>query len=915
VQLFRTRFDPDLASGPEERQLACKQIAAEIESGLDGVVNLNEDRVLRRMFGAVQASLRTNYYQRTADGSPKGWLSIKLDPNLVPDVPLPRPMFETFVYSPRVEGVHLRTAKVARGGLRWSDRLEDYRTEVLGLMKAQAVKNAVIVPGGAKGGFVLKAPPAGDVDALQAEAVSCYQIFVRGLLDLADNLVGGEVVPPERVVRHDTDDPYLVVAADKGTATFSDIANSISAEYGFWLGDAFASGGSSGYDHKAMGITARGAWVSVRRHFRDLGMDADNEVLRVVGIGDMSGDVFGNGMLLSRHLKLVAAFDHRHVFLDPDPDPERSFQERSRLFGLPRSSWADYDPALISPGGGVFPRTAKSVRLSPEVQAALGVDAVSLQPDQLVKAILRAPVDLLWNGGIGTYVKSSLETSADAGDKANDNVRISAPELRCRVVGEGGNLGFTQPGRIEFAMAGGRIMTDAIDNSAGVDTSDHEVNIKILLGRVVADGGMTIRQRDELLAEMTDDVATHVLDDNDGQTRALYNATAQAHSMVDVHARVLAALERSGLNREIEHLPSDEELRVRAAAGRGLTMPEFAVLLAYAKANIFAELVASDLPEDEFCAAELEQYFPAALRERHLAQLGQHRLRREIVATRLTNHMVNRSGTSFVFRLTEETGCQAPDICRAQAAAWRMFAMGDLWLAIERLDSIVPAGVQVELLLEARKLVERATRWLLVHRRRPIDVAATAADFAGGLAAFADHLPGLVGPADASAQAVAVSRYLAAGVPEALARKVAGLPALFAGLDLADIARTVERDLEQTAAVYFALGEPLSLDVLLARIVALPRDDRWQALARAAMREDLYTARAWITAEVLRFNPPGLDGGEQVERWLAQMGDIADRCLLALDGIVTSGGADLAALSVGMREIRNLVQVSRPMGQ
>jgi glutamate dehydrogenase len=915
VVLFRTRFDPDFARGAEERQLAAKQIAAEFERGLDGVVNLNEDRVLRRMLGVLQASLRTNYYQRTADGTAKAWLSIKLDPNLVPDAPLPRPMFETFVYSPRVEGVHLRTGKVARGGLRWSDRLEDYRTEVLGLMKAQAVKNAVIVPGGAKGGFVLKAPPVGDLDALQAEAVACYQIFVRGLLDLADNLLGGDVVPPERVVRHDTDDPYLVVAADKGTATFSDIANAISQEYGFWLGDAFASGGSSGYDHKAMGITARGAWVSVQRHFRDLGMDADNEVLRAVGIGDMSGDVFGNGMLLSSHLKLVAAFDHRHVFLDPDPDPEPSFHERSRLFALPRSSWADYEPSLISAGGGVFPRTAKSVPLSPEMQAVLEVEEESLQPDQLVKAILRAPVDLLWNGGIGTYVKSSAETNADAGDKANDNVRVDASELRCRVVGEGGNLGFTQPGRIEFAMAGGRINTDAIDNSAGVDTSDHEVNIKILLGRVVADGAMTMRQRDELLAEMTDDVATHVLWDNDGQTRALYNAATQASSMVDVHARALTALERSGLNRDLEHLPSDEQLRARAKVGHGLTMPELAVVLAYAKSAIFAELVASDLPEDEFCSAELEHYFPRALRERHLEQLGQHPLRREIIATRLTNNMVNRSGTTFVFRLAEETGCRAPEITRAHTAAWEMFAMQGLWSSIERLDDSVPAALQVELFLEARKLVERASRWLLVHRRHPIDVGLTVADFADGLAVLADHLPGLVGPADAASQAAAIRRYLAAGVPEPIGRRVAGLPALFAGLDLSDVARTAGRDLEDTAAVYFALGEPLSLDVLLARIVGLPRDDRWQALARAAVREDLYTARASITAEVLRLGTPGMTGAEQVDRWLSSMGEVADRTLFALDGIVTSGQADLPVLSVAMREIRNLVQASRPIGQ
>jgi glutamate dehydrogenase len=759
----------------------------------------------------------------------------------------------------------------------------------------------------------VKSPSVGDFDAVQAEGIACYQTFVRGLLDLADNLVGGEVVPPSRVVRRDSDDPYLVVAADKGTATFSDIANAISEEYGFWLGDAFASGGSSGYDHKAMGITARGAWVSVRRHFRALGIDADTVPLEVVGIGDMSGDVFGNGMLLSRHLKLVAAFDHRHVFLDPDPDPEVSFTERQRLFGLRRSSWADYDPALISPGGGVFPRTAKSIPVSAPVQAVLGIEEDSLQPDQLVKAILKAPVDLLWNGGIGTYVKSSEETNADAGDKANDNVRISAPELRCRVVGEGGNLGLTQSGRIEFAMEGGRINTDAIDNSAGVDTSDHEVNIKILLGQVIADGAMTRRQRDELLAEMVDDVAVHVLEDNEAQTRALYNAASQALSMLDVHARGLTALERAGLNRELEYLPSDEELRARASSGHALTMPELAVVLAYAKSAIFTDLVASDLPEDPFCSKELERYFPAALRERHLEQLGRHRLRREIIATRITNNMVNRSGTTFVFRLAEETGSSTSDITRAHLASWEMFGMHEVWSDIEALDSRVSSAVQIELFLEARKLVERASRWLLGHRRHPLDVAATVSDFADGLALLADHLPGLVGPADTAWQESATKRNVAAGVPEELARRIAELPALFAGLDLSDIARAASRDLEATASVYFALGEPLLLDWLLARIVALPRDDRWQALARAAVREDLYSARASITSEVLRLGEPGMSGVEHVARWLSEIGSVADRCLVAIHGIVASGRADLAALSVALREIRGLVQASRPI--
>ncbi|HTC80752.1 MAG TPA: NAD-glutamate dehydrogenase domain-containing protein, partial [Acidimicrobiia bacterium] len=581
--------------------------------------SLDEDRILRSFLALVQATLRTNWFRTSEAGHP---VAFKLDPAQVPDLPLPRPRYEIFVCSPRVEGVHLRGGRVSRGGLRWSDRREDFRTEVLGLMKAQMVKNAVIVPVGAKGGFVMKRPPAApsggtaDRDAVAAEVAACYRDFVSGLLDLTDNIEGGEVVHPPAVYAYDGDDPYLVVAADKGTAMFSDLANSIADEYGFWLGDAFASGGSSGYDHKKMGITAKGAWESVRRHFRDFGIDADTAPITVAGIGDMSGDVFGNGMLCSRALRLVAAFDHRHVFLDPDPDPERSAAERERLFNLPRSSWADYDPAVISAGGGVFPRTAKSIPLSPEVRAVLGVDAEALRPADLVKAVLRAPVDLLWNGGIGTYVKASTETHGDVGDKANDTVRIDAPELRARVVGEGGNLGLTQRGRIEFALAGGRINTDAIDNSGGVDCSDHEVNIKILLDTVVADGEMTVLQRNRLLAEMTGEVAAMVLRDNYDQTGALATAAAQAAPMVDVHARYLRKLEsEGGLDRAVEFLPSDEILAQRRSAGMGLTTPEFAVLLAYTKLDVVSHLLGSDACEDPWFERELTAYFPEPLRD------------------------------------------------------------------------------------------------------------------------------------------------------------------------------------------------------------------------------------------------------------------------------------------------------------
>ena len=595
----------------------------------------------------ILATLRTNCFQTDDVGNPKSWLSFKLDPTSVPDLPMPRPRFEIWVYSPRVEGVHLRFGPVARGGLRWSDRREDFRTEVLGLVKAQTVKNAVIVPVGAKGGFIVKQPvdDPSNREAVMAEGVACYTTFIRGLLDVTDNRVAGEIAPPHDVVRHDGDDPYLVVAADKGTATFSDLANGIAADYGFWLGDAFASGGSSGYDHKAMGITARGAWVSVQRHFREMGVDVQREDITVIGVGDMSGDVFGNGMLLSEHLRLVAAFDHRHVFLDPSPDAAASFKERQRLFELPRSSWADYDATLISPGGGVYARDAKSVPISTEVRESLGIagDVTALTPHELMHAILMAPVDLLWNGGIGTYVKASTETNAAVGDKANDAIRVDGDELRCKAVGEGGNLGFTQLGRVEYALAGGRINTDAIDNSAGVDTSDHEVNIKILLDRIVDNGDLTHKQRNSLLAEMTDEVAAHVLNDNYGQNVAIACGLWQAPSLADVHARYMRFLERRGyLNRPLEFLPTDRQLAERRTQGRGLTAPELAVLLSYTKIVMKRELLASDLPEDPYLQTELDAYFPHQLREQFAAQIAAHPLRRRSHHLRREQHRQQR---------------------------------------------------------------------------------------------------------------------------------------------------------------------------------------------------------------------------------------------------------------------------------
>jgi glutamate dehydrogenase len=881
VQLFHARFDPD---GDRSRADAC---VAEIEAAIDAVDSLDEDRILRGFLSVVRAMLRTNYYL----GKP--YVSFKLDPTEIPLAPRPRPQFEIFVHSPRVEGVHLRGGAVARGGLRWSDRREDFRTEILGLMKAQMVKNALIVPVGAKGGFVVKR--AGD------EVVACYTTFISALLDLSDTYSpSGEVIAPERVVRHDGDDPYLVVAADKGTATFSDTANGIAEDYGFWLGDAFASGGSVGYDHKAMGITARSAWVSVQRHFRELGVNVQTDDFTVVGIGDMSGDVFGNGMLLSEHIRLVAAFDHRHIFLDPDPDPASSFVERRRLFEKPRSSWADYDSSLISEGGGVFPRTAKSIPLTEQVRTALDVDAESLTPNELMSAILRAPVDLLWNGGIGTYVKASSETHADVGDKANDGLRVNGSDLRARVAGEGGNLGFTQRGRIEFAAKGGKVNTDAIDNAGGVNSSDHEVNIKVLLDTVVAEGDMTVKQRNALLAEMTDAVAERVLRGSYTQTQALSLARVQAPAMLEVHERVMRDLEAVGrLDRAIEALPDAEVIAERRAAGLGLTQPELAVMLAYSKIVLYAELLDSDLPEDPALDGELDRYFPSPLPERFGDVARRHRLKREIVATRVTNDLVDRAGSTFAFRLRDDTGASMADIARASVVARDVFKVRSLWADVEALDGSVPADTQYDMLLSSRRMVERSTRWLLRSRPRPLDIAGERERFGAGAQAVADLLPGVLVEHERENWRERVGRLTEAGVPEALAGRVAAQGALFSALDIITIADATERDVEDVAALHFEIGGNLHLHWLRDKIALLPRDTRWAAMARAALRDDLFALHAELTTDVLRA------GG--VEAWSSGKPAAVDRAHEILFEIRSGGTFDLTTLPVALREVRNLI--------
>jgi glutamate dehydrogenase len=778
-------------------------------------------------------------------------------------------------------------------------------------MKAQMVKNALIVPVGAKGGFVVKRPPA-DRERLADEVVACYRSFISGLLDLSDTVRDGEVTPPPHVGRHDGDDPYLVVAADKGTATFSDIANGIAEEYGFWLGDAFASGGSVGYDHKAMGITARSAWESVKRHFRQLGTDTQSSDFTVVGVGDMSGDVFGNGMLLSPHIRLVGAFDHRHVFIDPDPDPAASFAERRRLFELPRSSWDDYDRSLISEGGGVWPRTAKSITVSAAAQKALGIESDRLTPSELIRALLRAPVDLLWNGGIGTYVKATSENNADVGDKANDAVRVDAGELRCRVVGEGGNLGFTQRGRVEYAMAGGSINTDAIDNAGGVNCSDHEVNIKILLDAVVTDGDLTRKQRNRLLADMTGAVAERVLRGSYLQTQALSLAHAQAPAMLDVHDRMMRALEQSGrLDRELEVLPEGDAITDRRAAHAGLTQPELAVLLAYSKITLYAELLDSDLPEDPALTGELAGYFPDPLPERFADRLERHRLRREIVATRVTNGIVDRAGTTFVFRLHEDTGASAADIARAYAVARDVFDMRRLWADVEALDLQVDATVQTEMLLEARRLVERATRWLLRSRPRPLDVGAEIERFAAGAAAVGESLPGVLVSEERDALAAHVAELAERGVPEDLARRVACLSDHFAALDIVGVAGATERTIDEVASLHFLVGGRLSLHWLRDRIATLPRENRWQAMARAALRDDLFSLHAELTADVLRgADADVVDPDARLDAWIEANRPLVERCHGILTDIRTGGTYDLTTLAVALRELRNLLQGS-----
>jgi glutamate dehydrogenase len=902
VRLFESRFDPARQAGAAER---CEAIAEELRGALDEVVSLDHDRILRSYLTLIEATLRTSYFRESAP-----YLALKLAPENVSFIPAPRPKFEIWVYSPRFEAVHLRFGHVARGGLRWSERPEDFRTEVLGLVKAQEVKNSVIVPSGAKGGFVCKRLPSeADREAYQGEVLACYQMFIGAMLDITDNIVGDLVVPPPDVVRLEGDDPYLVVAADKGTATFSDVANEIAGRYGFWLGDAFASGGSEGYDHKKMGITARGAWESVRWHFANLRLNPDADDFTVVGVGDMSGDVFGNGMLLSRHIKLVAAFDHRHVFLDPDPDPAVSFAERERMFALPRSSWADYDQELISAGGGVWPRDVKSVPLSAQARAALGIEegTLAVSPDELISAILKAPVDLLWNGGIGTYVKASHETHADAGDRSNDAVRVDAPQLRAKVVAEGGNLGLTQAARIEYALGGGLVNTDFIDNSAGVDTSDHEVNIKILLSDAIASGAIRQEERGPLLHAMTDEVAALVLRHNDMQNMALAAARYQAPRLLHVHARYLRKLIREKrLSVEGDVLPGDKEIAARRSAGTGLTTPELSLLLAHTKIGAGQQVLASDLPDDPYLRDTLTGYFPAPLRARFADQMSSHRLRREIITTSVVNEMVDTGGTTFLFRMGEETGLPVPDITRAWLVAREVFGMRAFWRQVEQLADHVDVDVRIALVLEARKLMERAVRWLLLNRRTPFGIAETVSFLSEGVATVRSGIPKLLLGRDLASYEERRASFASRGVPAALADEVAAMVPSYSAFDIVASAATTGNAVDETAAVYFALAERLQLGRLRDLVVALPREDRWASMARATLRDDLYAAHAALTRDVLAVGGSG-PVGDRVASWEQQNAAAVGRAAQTLGEIWESERFTFTTLSVAVRVIRTLV--------
>jgi glutamate dehydrogenase len=901
ADLFIARFNPEPSASA--RQSALARLDKRIRAALEEVTRSDEDRILRAFWSALTATVRTNAYQVGRDGQLKEYLSFKIESQQLRELPLPKPLFEIFVFSPRMEGVHLRMGYVARGGIRWSDRREDFRTEVLGLMKAQQVKNTVIVPVGAKGGFVVKRMPA-EREAQQAEVIACYQTLIKGLLDITDNIVDDKIVAPAMVVRHDKDDAYLVVAADKGTATFSDIANAISEEYGFWLGDAFASGGSAGYDHKKMAITARGAWECVKRHFREIGIDIQSQDFSVIGIGDMAGDVFGNGMLQSRHIRLLAAFNHMHIFIDPQPDAARSFRERERLFKMPRSSWEDYSRDAISKGGGVFSRSAKSLTLSREAQTLLELPA-QVTPNEVIKAILKSHVDLFWNGGIGTYVKATFESHSDVGDRSNDAVRIDGRELNCKVIGEGGNLGVSQLGRIEFARRGGRLNTDFIDNSAGVNTSDVEVNLKILLNGAVRAKEITRGGRNRLLAQMTNEVAGLVLRNNYLQGQAISTSEFQAKERLSEHAYVIRALERSGdLNRSLEYLPTEEEIAERRKAGEGLTRPELAIALSYGKIWLYRALIHSDVPEDPYLSGELKRYFPQPVQKRFALRLKRHRLRREIIATAITNSLINRMGPVFPVRAQDDTGADPAAIARAYSIAREVFAARYIWTQIEALDNRVPAAVQYTAMSKTTRLLRHMTYWLLENRRDDLDIERGVLRYAAPVGELFHQLSEVLCVTEQARLRALRSQLIEQHVPEDLAARIASLEMLHCALDLAEVAMASRLGIVYAANAYFDLGERLGLTWIKEQIESLVADGHWQAVARGTLRDNLYQLQRKITGAVLTCK--GRDAGTRVGQWIERHAAPVDALKRLVVDLRTGSPPDFATLSVALQAVRRL---------
>lgn len=909
IDLFIARFDPEV----QEHEQKVERIEALLQEELDNVVNLDEDRILRRYLEIIQATLRTNYFQKNQEHQRKPYLSFKFQSDLIPDIPLPIPMYETFVYSVDFEAVHLRAGKVARGGIRWSNRREDFRTEVLGLMKAQQVKNAVIVPAGAKGGFVVKTLPLdANREVVQQTGISCYRNFIRGLLDVADNLVDNRIASPNDTACYDQDDPYLVVAADKGTATFSDIANEISKEYNFWLDDAFASGGSTGYDHKKMGITARGAWESVKTHFQELQIDPYKDDFTVIGIGDMSGDVFGNGMLLSEHIKLVAAFNHSHIFIDPHPNPTISYFERMRLFKLPTSTWEDYDPQLISKGGGVYLRSAKVIKLSPEVRAVLNISKEQLQPNELIKHILKAPVDLLWNGGIGTYVKAVTESHSEIGDRTNDALRVNGNELHCRAVAEGGNLGFTQLGRIEYELSGGKINTDFIDNSAGVDCSDHEVNIKVLLNNIVHKGEMSLKKRNALLLQMTDDVADLVLYNNHRQSRAISFAVHKSHEYLELYRLFMDYHEAQGnLNRSLEFLPDDKTLHERKADLRGLTRPEIAVLMAYSKNILKSDILNSDLPENPFLNEYIEMAFPELLSKRFKKAMQKHHLRREIIATQLSNEIVTEMGITFVFQMHDENNVHSDAIAKAYVVAKKIFGLGDLWKEVEKLEDVVPMETLNEVKLEILRLARRATRWLILNRRTFYDIEKTVNYFSPHIDRLNKALPSILFGQEKKATTSYINKLTTENIPLEFATRVASCRSYYAMLNIIEAAISNSVDVVEVAKIYFTLMDKLDLIWFREKINDYPVDNHWAVLARSAYKGDLDVLQRAITVNVLKMSSKSKKLEDRINDWFSNNKAQVLHWKTILGELRSTSTNEFSMLTVAMRELLELTQTTR----